>query len=185
MWKRLPSSNIPLNIGGEACFAASNTCIDYDEHSDTYWIGLGGNERIRVYKSTDGGYTFEAFDTPMLAGKARGIYSIDFKDSKIGVAVGGCYLEPDNRRSAIYSNDGGETWKKAITPVSGYRSCVTHFKGSIFVAVGTNGVDISYDNGKNWQKIDDTNLNTIQFLKGTNTAIAVGDGGTLYKYTFF
>ncbi len=185
IWKRLPPSNIPFNIGKEACFAASNTCIDYDVSSDTYWIGLGGEKRIRVYQSTDGGNTFEAFDTPMLPGKARGIYSIDFKDSKIGVAVGGSYLHPDDTRSAIYSTDGGKTWKRPITPLSGYRSCVTHFKGNIFVAVGINGMDISYDNGKNWQKIDHTNLNAIQFFKRTNTAIAVGNKGAIYKYTFF
>lgn len=184
-WERLPSIELPKAAEGESGFAASNTCIDYDKTHQTYWIGLGGKTMARVYRSTDDGHHFEAFKTPLQAGAASGIYSIDFKDNQVGVAVGGSYLKPNaKQQNAIYTKDGGQTWQLSINQPIGYRSCVAHFKERIFVAVGTNGMDLSYDDGENWVHLMDTNLNAIAFFHDSNIAIGVGANGTLYRYEF-
>ena len=84
--------------------------------------------------------------------------------------------------NSIYTTDGGITWQNPETPLSGYRSCVTYCKpANLFITVGTNGIDVSDDNGKNWQKINDLNLNAIQFVKNSNIGYLLGNKGQIYK----
>lgn len=92
---------------------------------------------------------------PFKSQKAGGAYSFAMHGSN-AVAVGGSYLVPDAADSvACYSEDSGNTWLLSDNMPAGYRSCVCRKNNSdIWFCTGTNGTDISTDNGHNWQPIN-------------------------------
>ncbi|MDB9775086.1 hypothetical protein OAB47_02510 [Vicingaceae bacterium] len=183
MWIAPPTENLIPALEGEAGFAASGSNIAFTP-SKRAFIGLGG-PKGRMLVGEHPYKDWFAIETPIFqGGSTRGIYSINFKDNYFGVAVGGDYTLPDTSmvENSIYTTDGGITWQNPETPLSGYRSCVTYCKpANLFIAVGTNGIDVSDDNGKNWQKINDLNLNAIQFVKNSNIGYLLGNKGQIYK----
>ena len=100
------------------------------------------------------------------------------------VAVGGDYLKPNEAvGTAAYSDsDGGWTWTASTIPPHGYRSAV-QWSGALkaWITVGTNGSDISRDDGKTWQPLDDGNWNALSlpFVVGPNGRIARIDPAAL------
>ena len=92
------------------------------------------------------------------------------------VAVGGDYAKPnETAATAAWSEDDGMTWTAAAKPPHGYRSSVVwseEFKA--WIAVGTNGSDISHDDGKTWQPLDDGDWNALSlpFVVGPKGRIA-------------
>lgn len=177
-WYDFDTSNIPNALNVEAGFAASGTGIRLFD--SLIYIGLGG-EKARFMRSINRGNSWEISETPLLHGTgSKGIYSIAFKDKLNGVAVGGNWENPECDSSKAYTNDGGSTWQLS-KGVQGYRSCVTHIKGNIYMSTGTTGTDISYDNGKSWQFIDSRGLNAIQFDSVSNIGYGVGNYGKIYQ----
>jgi len=177
---RAPSSKLPELALNEAGFAASGTSIDCIGNGVAY-IGWGGDE-VRVFKTTDYGEAWTSQNTPMPKHQTgTGIYSLDFKDEMNGVAVGGNWEYPECDSSKIYTNDGGKTWLLS-KGIQGYRSCVTHVTEDTYISTGTNGTDISYDGGKNWQMLDTIGFNAIQFSEitdGNINGIGVGNYGLI------
>jgi hypothetical protein len=94
----------------------------------------------------------------------------------IVVAVGGTYDHSDNAtRTAAFSIDGGQHWTASATPPHGFRSAVQWSADLIaWITVGTNGSDISRDDGKTWQPLDNGNWNALSlpFVVGPNGRIA-------------
>jgi photosystem II stability/assembly factor-like uncharacterized protein len=92
------------------------------------------------------------------------------------VVVGGEYTKPDQSSgTAAWSNDGGRTWTASSKPPHGYRSSVTWSDElKAWVAAGTNGSDISRDDGKTWASLDDGNWNALSlpFVVGPKGRIA-------------
>ncbi len=93
-----------------------------------------------------------------------------------GIAVGGDYTKPnDSTGTAAWSADSGRHWTASTTPPHGYRSTVQWF-GPInaWITAGTNGSDISRDDGKTWQPLDNGNWNALSlpFVVGPNGRIA-------------
>jgi photosystem II stability/assembly factor-like uncharacterized protein len=99
-----------------------------------------------------------------------------FNDNSLFVAVGGDYTKPNESVStAAWSADGGAQWTAATTPPHGYRSAVQWSDSlTIWVTVGTNGSDVSRDDGKTWERLDDGNWNALSlpFVVGSNGRIA-------------
>jgi photosystem II stability/assembly factor-like uncharacterized protein len=174
-----PGKNM-MPVGAEGLFAASNSSATVSD--GWLWIGTGGGRvlRRRLYTNTsDKAFSFQSLycagaidpishscgipwldwkntNTPLSApGQAAGIFSLLFRTSKIGIAVGGDYQKPEQATSnAAYSLDGGETWQPAVTPPHGYRSAVAYDeKSKTWITVGPNGTDISTDDGKNWRPL--------------------------------
>jgi photosystem II stability/assembly factor-like uncharacterized protein len=79
------------------------------------------------------------------------------------MAVGGDYRQPEKTEgTAAYTKDGGKHWTAAVKPPHGFRSAVAwDAKSNAWIAVGTNGSDISYDDGKTWQWLDSGNWNAL------------------------
>jgi hypothetical protein len=92
------------------------------------------------------------------------------------VAVGGDYTKPnESAGTAAWSADGGEHWAASTTPPHGFRSAVQwNADLKAWITVGTNGSDISRDDGKTWQPLDDGNWNALSlpFVVGPNGRIA-------------
>lgn len=99
-----------------------------------------------------------------------------FNDNSLFVAVGGDYAKAsESEKTAAWSSDGGWTWTAARTPPHGYRSAVEWSDAlKAWIAVGTNGSDISRDDGKTWQPLDNGNWNALSlpFAVGPNGRIA-------------
>jgi len=93
-----------------------------------------------------------------------------------GVAVGGDYTKPnESDGTAAWSADSGEHWTASTTPPHGYRSAVQWFESQkLWITVGTNGSDLSRDDGKTWQTLDNGNWNALSlpFVVGPKGRIA-------------
>jgi photosystem II stability/assembly factor-like uncharacterized protein len=135
-------------------------------------------------RSTDGGRTWKAFDTPLAAGPSAGIFSIAFRDEQHGVIVGGDYKK---EREAIdniaITSDGGATWTLVREHgLGGFRSAVAYVPAangkltpSLFAA-GPAGADISIDDGRTWQPFDAEGLHTFSFAPRASATGATGWG---------
>lgn len=184
-WQKIPCSNLPKVISGEAAFAASNSNISI--FGNKTWI-ISGGMASRVYYSPNKGKTWEVFDTPLIEGKSTtGGYSIDFYNEKIGIIFGGDYTAPnDNQANKAITFDGGKTWKLlASNEFPGYKSCVQFVpesNGNEIVAVGPSGISYSFDRGKTWEELSKEGFYTLRFLNDS-TAFAAGKN-RICKLTF-
>ena len=93
------------------------------------------------------------------------------------VAVGGDYTKPNESvgTAAASSADSGQHWTASTTPPHGYRSAVQWSQSEkLWITAGTNGSDISRDDGRTWQPLDDGNWNALSlpFVVGPNGRIA-------------
>lgn len=113
---------------------------------------------------------------------SAGIFSLSARDERRWIAVGGDYLKPNESvGTAAYTSDGGLHWAASEKNPHGYRSSVQWWEqGKLWITVGTNGSDLSRDDGRNWQKIDDGNWNALglPFVVGPHGRIARLEGKT-------
>lgn len=163
---------------GEGGFAASNSMV-FTFGPQRYILVTGGKGGPRALLSpllayNDASKDCLAVDLPLHGGaEASGAFSVAFRDLKHGVVVGGDYKKPDDAtRTAAWTNDGGRHWTAATKPPHGYRSAVAwDLEAKAWIAVGTNGSDISRDDGKTWKHLDDGKWNAV------SPPFAVGPGG--------
>ena len=181
-WHEIPKEGFPHKLNPEFGFAASGTGIPVQGRK-TVWLGMGG-VKSRVFKSEDGGMNWSVAETPVVhGGQSTGIYSVAFKNKKVGITVGGDYTNQSIKNTMAYTNDGGATWHLPEKQTHQYRECVAHYRGNIFFAVGPSGFDLTTDNGKNWHPHywEVNNLTAVAFAKRSNVGFAVGKGGQIYK----
>ena len=181
-WHEIPKEGFPHKLNPEFGFAASGTGIPVQGRK-TVWLGMGG-VKSRVFKSEDGGMNWSVAETPVVhGGQSTGIYSVAFKNKKVGISVGGDYTNQSIKNTMAYTNDGGATWHLPEKQTHQYRECVAHYRGNIFFAVGPLGFDMTTDNGKNWHSHywEVNNLTAVAFAKSSNVGFAVGKGGQIYK----
>ena len=174
-WHEIPKEGFPHKLNPEFGFAASGTGIPVQGRK-TVWLGMGG-VKSRVFKSEDGGMNWSVAETPVVhGGQSTGIYSVAFKNKKVGISVGGDYTNQSIKNTMAYSNDGGATWHLPEKQTHQYRECVAHYRGNIFFAVGPSGFDMTTDNGKNWHPHywEVNNLTAEAFAKRSNVGFAVG-----------
>jgi hypothetical protein len=129
---------------------------------------------IPVGSGTDSSGAFSvAYRYPVTIGVCS---ECTFNDNSLFVAVGGDYTKPSESAStAAWSADGGAAWVASTQPPHGYRSAVEWFDATkVWITVGTNGSDLSSDNGKTWKPLDDGNWNALSlpFVVGPNGRIA-------------
>jgi photosystem II stability/assembly factor-like uncharacterized protein len=188
---------------GAAIFAASNSSIALGRRvlkadHPILWFGTGGKPGAFVY-GLDGLYKEVSAYYPQLAvhqwsrahvplaggTDASGVFSLAFRDGQHGVAVGGDYTKPnDAEGTAAWTADGGEHWTAAARPPHGYRSSVAwDAEAEAWIAVGTNGSDISHDDGKTWLSLDNGNWNALSlpWVVGPRGRIAKLSPGKLPK----
>ena len=166
---------------GQAAFAASDTSV-FIFGSRRYILGVGGKAGASVLLSPllVSGIPNDPcgrVSVPMIGGtESAGIFSLWFIDRKKGIAVGGDYTKPnDSTGTAAYSTDGGLHWTASTIPPHGYRSAVQWSESlKAWITVGTNGSDISRDDGRTWQPLDNGNWNALSlpFVVGPNGRIA-------------
>lgn len=177
-WKRIDSIDVPKPLKVENGFAASGSCIAITKKG-RFFIGLGG-EQSRVFSSVNG-FKWKAKTTPMKAGSAAsGIYSIAHGSGKL-MAVGGNYMATDAEHYPILSLNGGKSWLRTKGAVNGYRSIIDFCEQEkVWVSGGTNGMDLSYDDGDTWDHFSQKNINTLQFIPNSSKAFIATKDGEIY-----
>ncbi len=174
-WHRVGA--VPMAEEGEGAFAASGTClIVRGRHA---WIGTGGVRGARVYRSEDSGRTWTVSSAPMRHDEpGSGVFSIAFVDDLHGIAVGGDYKKPSERKGNVaVTSDGGRTWTTPRGSPYGYRSAVIARPG-LAISTGVTGTDISRDAGESWTSAVGRGYHALSFA-GAKTVFAVGDKGAI------
>jgi len=182
-----------VGLQDAAAFAASNSSLAVVGH--TAWVATGGKNGARIllgdsYNVVPPSVLCDCSPMPPrtiwfthsvaapLAGgnESSGIFSIHFRDQKLGAAVGGDYTKPnESAGTAAWSSDGGEHWTASATPPHGYRSTVQWSQSEkLWITAGTNGSDLSRDDGRTWQPLDTGNWNALSlpFIVGPKGRIA-------------
>jgi photosystem II stability/assembly factor-like uncharacterized protein len=169
-------------------FAASNSSFAYGAMTGKLVgiLGTGGQSGAAIYRTNlpvthsqgiASGTRWQRIPVPLAGANASsGVFSVKFGEGVNVVAVGGDYAKPvESLGTAAYSKDAGLHWIAAIKPPHGYRSSVAWSDElKAWVAAGTNGSDISRDDGKTWQPLDDGNWNALSlpFVVGPKGRIA-------------
>ncbi|MGB0125058.1 MAG: hypothetical protein WA400_10710 [Silvibacterium sp.] len=201
-WKRSGAAGLEAGDGVMGAFAASNSSLLAGSREPVLF-GTGGAD---IYaQSHTGTVDFSSkpgtpvkmserwtrTSTPLNAqGDAAGIFSLGFHEGSIPgygytvVAVGGDYAKPnESAGTAAWAIDGVH-WTIAEKPPHGYRSAVAwDADAKAWIAVGTNGSDVSYDDGKTWIPVDSGNWNALSlpWVVGPKGRIAKLDPDKLPK----
>ena len=177
-WNRLRT--LPRAEPGEINFAASNTCISYLPSGEIYIVT--GGSKARVLTSYDHGRSWDYVDTPVITGESAGLFSIQSSGSGRGAAVGGDYKEPERDGiRAIYTEDGGRTWRGAEGLPAAYRSCLVSLDENILFAIGKTGCDYSMDYGKNWTFVNSTGYYAADAVSGKAIVFLSGAEGKVAR----
>jgi photosystem II stability/assembly factor-like uncharacterized protein len=166
-WHLVSQAGMPPALPGEAGFAASGECL-VTHHGHRAWFGSGGGAQARVFRTNDGGNTWQVSVTPMTSGPTAGINGLAFRDAKHGIAVGGDFTAPTVSPNALaITSDGGKTWRLATGAPSEYRSGVAWLRGHTAIDVGLSGSDYSTDGGNTWTSFDTGSFDTVDCVHKT------------------
>lgn len=167
---------------GEGGFAASGTCL-LVLGDRTVLVGTGNADVARVLRSDDGGRTWLASPTTLVAGEGAGITTLAFRDVRRGAAMGGDLAQPDAYTNNVaITEDGGRTWRPATHPT--FRGAVygsSYVPGApTLVAVGPNGVSYSHDDAASWSPADSLSYWSVDFVT-PSAGWAVGPDGRIAR----
>lgn len=163
---------MPLLDTGEAFFAASgsNVLLQKDKF---YFVTGGKNSRL---------FTNTFFDKPLEIPIAKGFETTGANSLAVyknkAIIVGGDFAKDSiaTNNCVLFNTKNNQFTKPNILP-NGYRSCVIFINKKTAVACGLNGVDISYDEGNNWQMISKQGFHIVaQAKKGKSIFLAGGKG---------
>jgi photosystem II stability/assembly factor-like uncharacterized protein len=174
------NADMPPALTGEFAFAASGQCLvstgdtlrgrDDDDDDDDgggrrgrfAWFATGGGAEARVFRTNDGGLTWQVASTPIRSGPTAGIFALAFRDTKYGLAVGGDFTTPTVApNAAALTRDGGRTWTLVEDPPGEYRSGAAWVDHRTAIAVGPTGSDVSFDRGRSWSRVDSGSFDTV------------------------
>lgn len=199
-WIEQKNKDLATDSANESAFAASNSALAAVFGFVVFGSGGTGGAFLHIKTQTricvddcspnemnlDGRKDkWEKRSVPLYQGTdTSGVFSVGLRphvpDAPLGssslVVVGGDYSKPDDSTgTAASSSDGGEHWAASTKPPHGYRSAVKWSESlRAWITVGTNGSDISRDDGRTWQPLDSGNWNALSlpFVVGPNGRIA-------------
>lgn len=163
-WRRDTDAALASNPAGEGAFAASNSALAMVPGTHDLVFGTGGAAGARMFHFDGVRQAWSSVAVPVAGRKeSSGIFSVQFRDGRTGVTVGGDYKQPQKRGgTAFFTLDGGLTWTASTATPGGYRSAVSwDTRGRRWVAAGPTGADVSVDNGRTWVPLNDGNWNAL------------------------
>lgn len=170
-----PFKNRPDALPGEACFAASGTCLRMS-CGHTYITTGGAAARLLTYS---GKKPWDYRNIPLPHNKpSQGSFSFVCGDN-LGISVGGDYSNPGRHDSVAVIQLTRNIFVPAEKGPAGYQSCVEHIGIKTFLSTGTSGSNLTTDGGKNWRKIDNTSYNVCGKARNGSLVLLVGDYGKI------
>lgn len=182
-WAIVSNNTMPPALEGEFGFAASGTCIE--AAAGRWYLATGGVDPGRIFYTTSPSVShgWQVANSSIAGGAAAGVFSVRFRDTRHGIAVGGDYEQPTaSNNTAAWSSDGGANWHKADSFPRGYRSGVSWIPGrrQVAVAVGTSGSDFTIDGGRNWAGIANGTFDAVECVR-KDICWASGSGGRVAR----
>jgi photosystem II stability/assembly factor-like uncharacterized protein len=176
-WQDIPFKELPKADSGEGCFATSGTNVRPLDRDEACFVSGGPRSRLFIRD--------KAIDLPLNQGRTTtGANSVAVKDHnklKGGqqlIVVGGDFTKDTAQEKNCYlTQDGGKTWIRPATPPHGYRGCVEYIGGKTVLCCGTSGVDISLDDGMNWQLVSTQSFHACRMAKKGKTVFLAGSNG--------
>ncbi len=200
------SANMPPALSGEASFSSSGTCVTTQGESNA-WIATGGSTIARILATTDGGDTWNAYNTPLVSSPTAGGFSVAFRDPLNGIVGGGDLANNHpHHAEAATSNDGGQTWtltKRA--PVEGAIFGLAYANGMTLGTAEKNSQDYTRtvvitaevqpnfnsgqaawtpDEGQTWYELPKANGYWAVSFANPHAGWFVGNGGQILKISF-
>lgn len=173
-------AQLPVVDSGEAFFAASGSNIRLFANDDFFIVSGGTRSRLLTNDA--------AKELPLVQGKeTTGANAIDIFDNGIPrkpgqlmIVVGGDFAaDSSTNANCFYTQNGGKTWQRPVTPPHGYRSSVEYLSKKDILATGINGVDYSSDGGKNWKWISKEGFHVCKIAKMGTTVFLAGANGKI------
>jgi len=180
-WHDIPFLEMPKADSGEGCFASSGTNVRALDLDEACFVSGGPRSRLFIRD--------QATDLPVIQGKtSTGANSIAVKDhgklhgGRHLIVVGGDFSRDTvTEGNCALSNDRGRSWVVPAQRPHGYRSCVEYIGGDDVLCCGTSGVDISYDNGMNWELISHDGYHVCRKSKKGKAVFLAGPGGRIAR----
>ena len=174
-WQELPPQNYPVADSGEAFFASSGTNVRKLSKQEALFISGGTRSRLFIRDTKT--------DLPIVQGKtSTGANSIAVKNNHTFIIVGGDFnAKEDTTKNCCITTDGGKTFTTPTTPPHGYRSCVEYIDKTTWISCGLTGVDISNDEGSNWNWMSKESFHVCRKAKKGKTVFFAGGGGRVGK----
>jgi photosystem II stability/assembly factor-like uncharacterized protein len=179
---------LPAAQASEASFAASGTCV-VTQGLFNAWIATGGAAEARILATTDGGKTWNAYNTPTAHGTpSSGVFSVDFRDRFHGILGAGELATPDaSIDNVARSSDGGKTWElRTRTPFVGAIYGLSYVPDlfQTVVATGPHGAAWSPDEGGTWSSLPGLENFWAVAFASPSAGWLVGTEGRIVKVTF-
>jgi photosystem II stability/assembly factor-like uncharacterized protein len=197
-WESI-ADNMPPALSGEFSFSSSDTCVA-TQGEDNAWIATGGSSIARILATTDGGDTWNAYDTPLYSSPSAGAFTVDFRNPNNGIVGGGDLdpSDPDNARTAS-SSDGGQTWTFTNPPpVTGAIFGLSYVRELgktcnktcqalltyVVITANTGGAAWTPDEGTTWYVLPGVAGEWAVAFASPDAGWLVGAGGTILKISF-
>jgi photosystem II stability/assembly factor-like uncharacterized protein len=181
-WKDISFDKLPVADPAEACFAASGTNVRAFDRNEACFVSGGSRSRL-FWRGT-------SIVLPVLQGKkSQGANSLAVwhrgSNSHQIIVVGGDFKADSSRTgNCTLSRDGGKSWIRPSNPPYGYRSCVEFISETKLVCCGITGVDISLDEGINWNNISATGFHVCRKSKKGDAVFLAGEEGRIGRLIF-
>lgn len=207
-WNELDTAYTPWAFRGESIFAASGNslrCINiYDEEGAVNFV-TGGEEARLIMCNIFSQYVDVSRRLAIQKGKnAKGAFSlaVDLKGGKV-IIVGGDYSDDTlvQINSCMYNRFEDDMYipyddqfyeklsdrfkypnRSMKNDVFGYRSSVEAIKNNLFIACGTNGVDLL--KRKKWKPVDKEPFHVVRKAKKGKAVFLAGPNGKIGKLIY-
>jgi len=157
-WIRVPNSSIPQSIYNEYPIENAFCVVD-----NTIWmpVFIANDNQIRIFKSTDRGYSWTAsnqFSSQILQLLPT---SIVFKNQIDGILILSHFFDNTTDYKMFKTSDGGNTWTELNFPLSMYPAFICNIPGTsqgylITSPLGKKGSAFTLDGGNSWNLIEIT-----------------------------
>lgn len=180
-WSRAAKDEVPDAYDGEAAFAASNGSLAIGRNGLVAFCSGGLAPYARAYLSRDGGATFFARDTHIVANApSRGAFACAFAETGDLWICGGDYREPAGPGVNLSLWPVGTGGMSAPAAPPGYLSSIA-VRGQAVIATGLAGTILRPDAGP-FRRISSAPFNTVR-LSGPTEAVLVGPKGAMAEAT--
>lgn len=181
-WKEIAADKGLDAAKGEACFAASGSNLVLLSHDDFAFVTGGSSSRL-IWKNVPKRLSLiQGLESQ--GANSLAVWEGSGSAMRIAVVGGDFAADSVSKGNCEISRDGGKSWISPSNPPHGYRSCVAFITASKLVSCGTTGVDVSLDDGINWNSVSQQPFHVCGKARTGTTVFLAGPNGSIGKLIF-